>query len=112
MNCARSWTKAQGKRTKPSSACLSGRPSPANPARRRPVPRTGPDATRPRCIAYFAPTGARCRRLASARGWRAPLFLCAQHGRGLPALEAMLAGYSECRRIALGNWRFVQEITQ
>jgi len=112
MNCARSWTKAQGKRTKPSSACISKASSPARQARRRSKARIERAATRARCIAYFRATGARCGRLSARRGWRASLFLCATHGRGLPALEAMLAGESACRRIALANWRFAWEISQ
>jgi hypothetical protein len=103
---------AQSRNAHRPSACLSGRSSPTNQARRRSKSRMGPDATRPRCIAYFVPTGARCRRLASRRGWRAPLFLCAAHGRGFAALQAMVAGYSACRRVALADWRFAREIAQ
>jgi hypothetical protein len=110
MNCARSWTKAQEKRTKAQTACVSGPPSRTVAARRRAKRRIAPALARPRCIAYFRATGARCGRLSSRSGWRAPLFLCAKHGQGFAALQAMVAGYSDCRRIALANWRFAWEI--
>lgn len=103
---------AQSRKGTSPSACISGASSPASQARRRSKGRMALDATRPRCIAYRWATGARCGRLASRTGWRAPLFLCAKHGRGFAALQAMVAGYSACRRVALADWRFAREITR
>ena len=110
MNCARSWHKAQAPKRTGRQSCISTPPSPLKKARSRSKGRIAPAAPRPRCIAYRVATGARCGRLAARKGWRADLFLCALHGRGFAALQAMVAGYSDCRRIALANWRFAWEI--
>jgi hypothetical protein len=90
--------------------CVSGTTSFARVPQRQSKVRAARAGARARCIAYSARTGARCGRLACDRGWRAPLFLCRQHGQGLAALEAMLAGESACRRVALTDWRFAWEV--
>lgn len=110
MNCARSWQKTHAPKRTSRASCISTPPSPSKKGRSRSKRRIAPAPARPRCIAYFAPTGARCRRLVARKGWRADLFLCPAHGRGFAALQAMVAGYSECRRVALADWRFAWEV--